>query len=152
MYVFVRVRVRVYVCVRACVYVCVCTYPRYYASFVFSSRFTNIHLTSLLQDGRVGRFERFFGLPPPRQSDCATLLSSASVLTLRTLAVLSAFSYSAIAASKLGATAGAAHQVIPRHCIIIPPIVLLYVFFYYSPCAPSPCSRPSPILPSLPAS
>jgi putative MATE family efflux protein len=54
---------------------------------------------------------RFFRLPTPRRADCAQLLSAGSVLTLRTLAVVSAFSFSSIAASGLGPNHGAAHQV-----------------------------------------
>jgi putative MATE family efflux protein len=79
---------------------------------------TGVLLRSLLRRCRFARgtgasssFFGLFGLPTPRRSDCATLLSAGSVLTLRTLAVVSAFSLSSIAASHLGPNPGAAHQV-----------------------------------------
>ncbi|EOD31718.1 hypothetical protein EMIHUDRAFT_112672 [Emiliania huxleyi CCMP1516] len=47
----------------------------------------------------------------PRRRDVVRLLSSGSVLTLRTLAVLGTISYSSLLAARVGAASGAAHQV-----------------------------------------
>ncbi|KAL1512354.1 hypothetical protein AB1Y20_005614 [Prymnesium parvum] len=54
---------------------------------------------------------RVFGLPPPSIAECKRVALAGSFLTLRTLGVVGTLSYSSIAAGKLGATAGAAHQV-----------------------------------------
>ena len=51
------------------------------------------------------------GLPPPALADCKRVALAGSFLTIRTLGVIGAISYSSVAAATLGATVGAAHQV-----------------------------------------
>ena len=105
------------------------------------------------QQARGDRRRSTSGDPPPlyHHTPHRIIVRILLLLTLRTLAVLSAFSYSAIAASKLGATAGAAHQVISITEAYPPPYYCIHLFIRLT-LRTLTVSRPSLIQLSPPAS